>query len=60
MNGEDVFRAKARVNTLKIDEAAHGEACADEKEEGDGDLGDDESAAEFAARRAETGLGATF
>jgi hypothetical protein len=60
LDGENVFGAEAGVDPLEIDEAAHGEACSDEEEERDGDLGDDKSASEFAARGAERGLGAAF
>ena len=60
LNGQNIFGAEARVDMLEVDEATHREAGADEEEEGDGDLRDDECAAEFAAGGAESGLAATF
>ena len=52
LNGEDIFGAETGVYALEIDEAAEGEAGSDEEEKGDGDLRDDEGAAESAAYEA--------
>ena len=52
LNGEDIFGAETGIDALEIDEAADSEAGSDEEKEGDGDLRDDESAAESAADKA--------
>ena len=59
----ELFRdvtAESGVDALQIDQAAHHQACADQEEERDRDLGDDQCAARSAALCAGGGLRAAF